>query len=821
MLVAHNFVYFQIHIYLDNRLAVLNTGLFNSYVSCHSLVKPLVLAVQQWARVRGCSNSENSTLSMYGWTVLVVFFLQSTSFISIPSLEQIGNMWRSSSQIQQEASHEIPLGSLLLNFFLFYGTGSSSGFQVYHSIATLRNKQKMFKRESYFSTKSSNVAALCMSSQDAICAICPEKNVLDQPSVPIGSKKGTGYDNHVEEENDNTDREVSSNTSYQSRNGRQQILVLSKSVPLWRFCIEHPLDDVDLGSVIYSRTGQAHLLNEIRRALTLHSEISREETTGNERRNYWNELCVPNSTIPQAVKTCSVCGQHGHADQRCELLRCHLCNEIGHFVRDCLRNFCSNCRKQGHFAKECPLPKTCRVCKQPGHILKDCPLKNVCAKCGSDKHVAIRCPQSNTSIGKNKSISRKTRRSDEIAASVDVPEILSVGRDRFDSFDAADEESIDAPANISSRGYRRKNRHAHHRVPSNLLLNKTDKKDSKPLPREKKVSVPTLSLGDISRNRMPWNSKSNSLRPSLNVKHNFIGSMYSPQSSPFNSPFSSPRGSPTVAQGKMHYRKKAMQKSSQYYNVSSEAKPSNMRPPSSNCNTTSYQGRPRGGSMSSITAAGYTSSGYATPSPRVATSPIRKSITMKADSKVDSLVHSKSLAKPQSMLLQKKASGAKVEPQRHSYIVPGSPTQRRRDSKVMQPGVTEYRQFTSPYPYGVQSHSSPDSHSPGMKEGAEIRSERKREKKRSSRLRKKQAKRDKGAKNNNYIDECNEGVTVDGRMYIEERTEDKFALITGQSFVSEKPSWPTGTSSDMYDEVVAEEKNERLTVDCADFLEYF
>lgn len=829
------------------------------YSARDACVRPLVLAVQQWARVRGCCDPENATLSMYGWTLLVIYFLRREQSVMAPCIEKMGhivnNSVDSSSPVHRDGQEAPQLAELLIQFFLFYGTSSSLGFQPFHSIASLRNKHKVFKRNSHYANQVDSTLP-CMTSLDAIRAISPnsspEENEAAGQSLCVPPASDNDFGNEGEFlDDDNTDREISSNTSQQSRNGRrQQMLVYKTGIPTWRFCIEDPLEDVDIGAAIFSRVGQCHIQNELRRTLTLFHDIPCS-SKNQEARNYWNELCVPNDLVPVAVKTCDICGQVGHLRHYCELLRCNLCQNTGHFMRDCLLNFCSNCRKQGHLAKDCDLPKICRNCKQTGHLLKDCPLEG-CAKCGSRKHPTTQCHQN---INADKDILHrrvyKRGKSTDKNPTLKTPPINDHSilpqfqRSRLDSFDidcdsvGSSQQGVGGP-----RGRRRRRRpHNNNRGPqlhqnqnqSSLgerLVSAADgkHKESKSTPKENKVvpkggkatnGVPALQLGPLSKSRMTWISGQSPL-PSVTVnthikKNKFFTDVYSPQ----NSPYASPREWGSVAPGKLSSRiAGAMQKPSSATQQEGAKKvpkrPSNRiaKPPRSRS-----RNRYRASSINATTSAGYDSG-----SPRIASSPVTTGDStriLRADSKViDGRAGPKLGAKPANLKLQKKvvAGAAKAEPRDRTTTIVSSPVRSLHDIKLSSTDG-EIRDFTTPHSTTGSTYSSPDSISPGKTNlGAHLGAQVKRENKRLSRHhRKKQEKRE-GAKRTIYLDDvaverCDEGSNLLSRI------DSKVVSAAKVSGMSVDPSVDDRVSnSGRYNK--AEEKREVTISNYADYLDY-
>jgi hypothetical protein len=318
---------------------------------------------------------------------MVLYFLKAYSpeDSQLPSLEEVGKIVeeRQLSVDNSFADLRHPsnssLGKLLIHFFAFYGTCSPHGFQPFHTIVSLRNTFRVYKKCSSLHT-SVRVKSVC--------------DVLDDHLGLMQAMKA-----------------ASSELIGEADTARSEVKDISNMVayslsPSWRFCIEDPYEEHDLGKVIFCLTGQIHMMDEMKRCLTLFNDLvvkhrfyfqnlQLDEFSGSsfpEEFNFWTTLSLLLPSPPLAIKTCALCGQQGHFMKECDLMRCHLCNEKGHFMKDCIQLFCSNCRQQGHFSKDCKKERLCRNCKQPGHQIKDCPYKS-CNRCGSKSHTTFRCKQ--------------------------------------------------------------------------------------------------------------------------------------------------------------------------------------------------------------------------------------------------------------------------------------------------------------------------------------------------------------------------------------------------------------------------------------------
>uniref|UniRef100_A0AAV1UIW7 CCHC-type domain-containing protein n=1 Tax=Peronospora matthiolae TaxID=2874970 RepID=A0AAV1UIW7_9STRA len=118
--------------------ALLNTALLKYYAQADPRVRPLVFAVKYWAKQRGINDAVNGTLSSYGYTLLLIFYLQSryadmelpavhAAFQDVQSqttvcglLEQLQSMPLIDVSSTFGTSDMNSVGALLAGFFDFY-----------------------------------------------------------------------------------------------------------------------------------------------------------------------------------------------------------------------------------------------------------------------------------------------------------------------------------------------------------------------------------------------------------------------------------------------------------------------------------------------------------------------------------------------------------------------------------------------------------------------------------------------------------------------------------------------------------------------------
>lgn len=72
---------------INNTLPLGNTTLLRSYARLDARVRPLVLLVKKWSKVRLVCGASNGNLSSYAWTIMVIYFLQLVDVL--PSLQEL------------------------------------------------------------------------------------------------------------------------------------------------------------------------------------------------------------------------------------------------------------------------------------------------------------------------------------------------------------------------------------------------------------------------------------------------------------------------------------------------------------------------------------------------------------------------------------------------------------------------------------------------------------------------------------------------------------------------------------------------------------
>ena len=165
----------------SNHLALHNTVLLRCYSHCDARVRPLVLAVKAWAKLREINSPYRGTLSSYGYVLMVLHFLANVAFPPVvPNLQLAWKpspsghwnapldsqttvegydvrFWRNEAEIIDLAGKGMltqsrcPLGLLLLQFFEYYTAQGSHvigrGFNWSMDVVSLRTRGGLLTKQ--------------------------------------------------------------------------------------------------------------------------------------------------------------------------------------------------------------------------------------------------------------------------------------------------------------------------------------------------------------------------------------------------------------------------------------------------------------------------------------------------------------------------------------------------------------------------------------------------------------------------------------------------------------------------------------------------
>lgn len=287
--------------------------------------------------------------------------------------------------------------SLLLKFFAFYATECSGSLQIYDNIVSIRLAEQILKAEKRENRSSDSVhidayeraqrrgTAMLEKAEREAEVVTPAK-VLDPLARLIKEKASNGNDGDNNDDSDGlTDKldslslmdsfvnndlsltpsdnnsvstpasSVVSNGSSVKISARPKNLPRrdsldgtpskSKQIPVlnatgsiaWRFGIEDPFElEHDLGGVIRSVIGHAHIMNEMRRALNVLAFHTLPDLCPPEPdENVFALLCEECTEVPHIPFTCRICGEEGHGTLKCPFNVCRKCGGQGHYIRDC------------------------------------------------------------------------------------------------------------------------------------------------------------------------------------------------------------------------------------------------------------------------------------------------------------------------------------------------------------------------------------------------------------------------------------------------------------------------------------------------------
>ncbi|EGZ23631.1 hypothetical protein PHYSODRAFT_556286 [Phytophthora sojae] len=261
--------------------ALLNTALLKYYGQVDPRVRPLVFAVKYWTKQRGINDSVNGTLSSYGYTLLLVFYLQSHyADMQLPAVHAVFQNLQSQTKVsvllerlQSFPTMELPstfgtseinsVGALLAGFFDFY----AHRFNMEDEVVSIRMGRALSKTTKW--------------------------------SHPVG----------------------------------------------WRLSIEDPFElSHDIGRVIFHRKGQDLIRSEFKRASSMLSGDHRLDAICAPDATSWNLMatCYICRGRDHVTRDCgqllhqrlsSTCNRGSHSMSH--LSDCWYCGEYGHYKAEC------------------------------------------------------------------------------------------------------------------------------------------------------------------------------------------------------------------------------------------------------------------------------------------------------------------------------------------------------------------------------------------------------------------------------------------------------------------------------------------------------
>jgi hypothetical protein len=296
-------------------------------------VRPLILVVKHWAKCRGVCDARNSTLSSYGWSLLVIHFLQHTSPPVLPVLQkgEDGEAdWAAPADWTAWHWNDLnvdTVGTLLVKFFAYYGLPQAAAnnnaapetpFNMFRHVVTLDGHPCRTK---------GSAESFGRGNSGAPATSAPHDNEESAGNVPASVPAPVEH---------------------------------APTAPWWRLSITDPLDPShDVGRVVCRYEGQVLILDEMRRALHILLQLAPGEGGGQrktavEKHRLLETLCALNEFVPDLAVTCHVCGEVGHFGADCAAVRCKHCTATDHTSRDCPKQICFRCRGY-HLKRACPL----------------------------------------------------------------------------------------------------------------------------------------------------------------------------------------------------------------------------------------------------------------------------------------------------------------------------------------------------------------------------------------------------------------------------------------------------------------------------------
>lgn len=222
----------QCDINFSAHLAMHNTHLLRCYSSCDPRVRPMVLFVKHWAKVRGINSPYRGTLSSYGYVMMVLHYLINVvqPFVC-PNLQQLApplppevpsqqlediafckgrnvQFWRDDQEIQRLAAmgminqNRDSIGHLLRGFFEYYAQNGSlstlpgRGFDWGRDVISLRTPGGILSKQKKGWTGAKTVlevkpgvpsTAAAPSAQQPQQPVLPNADAPGMPSLPTGA----------------------------------------------------------------------------------------------------------------------------------------------------------------------------------------------------------------------------------------------------------------------------------------------------------------------------------------------------------------------------------------------------------------------------------------------------------------------------------------------------------------------------------------------------------------------------------------------------------------------------------------------------------
>ena len=101
--------------------SVVKTNLIKKYVAIDWRVKPLVLSIKHWVKSRKLTNTHRGDLNSFGFTLMIIHYLQSLSPPILPILDISINEWiKPEKFVDFGIENTKHIGELFSGFFMYY-----------------------------------------------------------------------------------------------------------------------------------------------------------------------------------------------------------------------------------------------------------------------------------------------------------------------------------------------------------------------------------------------------------------------------------------------------------------------------------------------------------------------------------------------------------------------------------------------------------------------------------------------------------------------------------------------------------------------------
>jgi hypothetical protein len=130
--------------------------LIGNYIAQDPRVRPLLLLIKKWTKAKGIANTQNSTISSYSWTLLVIHFLlvykiDRSPILSFVTQADLAHEMTQTQMLDDSApANSMNLAQLFFSFFIYYGMDQES--KIMNSVIQFHPTQKFIRKPTHGQT---------------------------------------------------------------------------------------------------------------------------------------------------------------------------------------------------------------------------------------------------------------------------------------------------------------------------------------------------------------------------------------------------------------------------------------------------------------------------------------------------------------------------------------------------------------------------------------------------------------------------------------------------------------------------------------------